>query len=151
MVVFYRGLSDGLSLYVKQLAWLNATPESKGGQSETRLEAMKRVDVAPLLPPNPAPYLTEWLFDAGPSSPAGMGDAVLGWCDLQAWQSITGVELRPWEARTLRRLSRDYLNQLYEAKKLGCPAPYDEAERQARSRDKVADQFKAMVGAMRKG
>ncbi|CAD7335322.1 hypothetical protein FIM10_02160 [Sphingomonadales bacterium 56] len=112
---------------------------------------MKRADIAPLLPPNPAPYLTEWLFDAGPSSPAGMGDAVLGWTDLHAWQSITGIELQPWEARTLRRLSRDYLNQLHEAKKPGCSAPYDEAEQQAQNRDRVADQFKAMVAGFRKG
>lgn len=149
MGVFYRWLGEELSLYVRQLAWLNTKPDSKAKDAPTRLEGMQKGGISPLLPPNPAPYLLEWLFDIGPSVSTGMGEAMIGWRDIEAWQSINGVEVQPWEARTLRRLSRDFLNQQYEAKQPGCPAPYSLDEKQVR--DRVADQFKAMVGAMRKG
>lgn len=38
-----------------------------------------------------------------------MGDAPLGWPDIQAYAQITAAEIDPWEARTLRDLSAAYL------------------------------------------
>lgn len=76
------------------------------------------------MPANPAPYLTRWLFDIGPGASSAMGDAALGYRDFAAWQEISGVVLLPWEARMLRKLSIEYLNEKHEATRLDRPAPY---------------------------
>src|SRR5690606_17265417 len=96
-----------------------------------------------LLPPNPAEYLTDWLWEIGPS----VGDRSIGYVDLAAWQEIAGVEMEPWEARTLRRLSGEYLGQSVKARKPGCPPPYN-GEREM-ARDRVAAQFAAMMAKVK--
>ena len=96
-------------------------------------------------PSNPAPYLVEWLFEIGPST----GDGILAMSELAAWENITGIELSRWEARTLRRLSGDYLHQRQESREPGCPAPYS-ASREA-SRSMVTRQFAAMAKAIKSG
>lgn len=152
---FYQWLGDCLSLYVKQLAWLHAAPEPpkppKGSNPPapepiSRLDKMLDEGKSPIFPDNPASYLSDWLFDIGPSVAGGMGEAPIGYRDMQAWSEITGVELLPWEARILRRLSGAYLAQKNDARKADCPAPYtgeDEAPR-----DKVTDQFAAMFKSL---
>jgi len=113
---------------------------------------MKAAGIQPELPPNPLPYITEWLFEVGPTSPGGMGPTAIGWRDLQAWQTLTGVDLMPWEARILRRLSVDFLHEAQDATKPDHPAPWiseTERNREAVSR-KVGNAFKALALA-RKG
>lgn len=73
----------------------------------------------PLLPANPAPYVTDWLFEIGP----GM-DGPIGWQEMTAWERLTGIELNPWEARTIRWLSQEYLSERQQARKADSPAPY---------------------------
>ncbi len=57
-------------------------------------------------------YLLDILFDVGPYVPSGMGEMPLAYGQLESWQRLMGVELSPWEARTLQRLSRAYCGQL---------------------------------------
>ena len=64
----------------------------------------------PALPDNPAPHLTEWFFELGPTVAVGMGEGPIGWQDMFAWSGLTGIELDPWEAQTLRRMSQGYLS-----------------------------------------
>ena len=110
---------------------------------------MRDEGTSPLLPSNPLPYLTDWLFEIGPSVAAGMGEGPIGFRDLVAWQEIMGVELQPWEARVLLRLSGEYLGEKHRARKPDCPAPYTgEREVQQVARDRVAEQFKAMARAL---
>lgn len=98
----------------------------------------------PLFPPNPAQYLTGWLFDIGPTVAGAMGEAPFGYQDLAAWQAISGVELMPWEARTLRRLSLAYLSERQRAEEQGRPAPYSgEIDDIVAKRALVAGQVKA--------
>jgi hypothetical protein len=52
-----------------------------------------------------------------------MGAAPIGWQDLIAWQSQTGIALQPWEARIIRQASREYVSQMAEAMKPECPPP----------------------------
>ncbi len=52
--------------------------------------------------------------------------AAIGWRDLTAWQEVMGIELEPWEARLIRRLSSEYISQYHEAEKPDCPAPWVE-------------------------
>lgn len=114
----------------------------------TRIKAAQDAGRPVDMPDNPAPYLTDWLFEIGPSVPNGMGETVIGWPDLAGWQELIGVEVKPWEARLLRRLSRDFIAARYDAKEPGCRPPYDPiALNSAEAEDRVANQFKAMMAA----
>lgn len=118
----------------------------------TRLKAAETNGQAIHLPPNPAPYLTDWLFEIGPSSANGMGESPIGFTEMVAWQSLMAIEIQHWEARILRRLSRDFVGMRHDARERHCPAPYDPVtEDRAMRRDKVADQFKALAGALAGG
>lgn len=138
---------------MRQLAWLNTAPKSSGKVSDrqedqTRLERLNKAGERPLLPPNPAPYLSEWLFDIGPSGTSGMGEAPIDYRDLVAWQEISGVELMPWEAATIRRLSRDFVAERHRAKEASAPAPYTDRDNVAAQRDDVAARLKGAFAAM---
>lgn len=134
---FYQGLSDELSLWVKQAAWLSATPD---GKEQSRNEAG---DGPPPFPPNPAPYLTAWLFQIGPTS----GEGPLTWQELAAWERLSGVELLPFEAQILRLLSVHYTNEKYLARKPDRPMPYNlERDEIAARRESVEGKITAMFG-----
>lgn len=113
---------------------------------------MKRRGEEILLPDNPVPHLVEWLFEIGPTEPTSMGDAPLSWREIDAWCARTGIDLDPWESRTIRRLSAAFVGERYKARKPDCPAPWsaaavvDEAAQEAR----VTAQFKAMMLAFAK-
>lgn len=96
------------------------------------------------MPPNPAPHIFDWLLDIGPAISGAMGDGPIEWRDMAAWEHHTGIELDPFEARTIRRLSRAYLAQRYDAKKPDCPPPYRVAI-DAPVETEVDRQFKAMM------
>lgn len=110
---------------------------------------MRSSGVEPELPDNLAPHLTEWLFEIGPTVPGGMGATVIGWRDLEAWQTIMGIELSPWEARLLRKLSGVYLMQAAASEKPECPAPYLTQNQIIRNRQAVDRQMDALRSAAR--
>lgn len=132
MVGFYQGLGDELSLYVRQLAWLNAKPErrkvSDKTEPRTRLEEIRAGGGTVDLPPNPARHIVDWLMEIGPAVATGTGEAAIGYRDIAAFQEVNGVEILPWEASLLRRLSRDFINQAADARKADCPPPYMDQE-----------------------
>lgn len=141
---FHEWLGDELSLYCRQLAWLQAIPKADKtidakADPVSRIEQMKADEVTPDLPPNSAPNLVDYLFEVGPTVPAGMGATVIGWADITAWRRETGVYLEPWQARLLRRLSRDFLGEYQEAGKIDRAAPW--------SAPTVDDDRRAMVEA----
>lgn len=112
---------------------------------------MRADGVEPSLPEAPAQYLIEYLFEVGPTVSAGMGPSIIGWRDLQAWQDLVGIDLLPWEARIIRRLSADYLSQSLKAEKPDCPAPYlskQEVDRASVSK-RVGNAFQALLSAQR--
>jgi hypothetical protein len=78
----------------------------------------------PPMPPNPAPHITEWLVEMGLSEAAGMGVAPLSWTTIDAWCRRTGIDLSPWEARLIRRLSQDYIAMSRKAECETCPPPW---------------------------
>ena len=116
------------------MAWLNAVPKPPAGSKRaamtdqgpqlTRIERMKRDKVTPKLPPNPMPHLIGHLMEIGLSEAAGMGAAPLSWLTIDVWQRITGVELSPWEARLIRKLSVEYLAEGRRAESETCPPPW---------------------------
>lgn len=133
------------------MAWLNTPPDppkDSKAKPASRLARFKSEGLAIDLPDNPAPYVTTWLMEIGPVVSNGMGSAVIGWGDLTSWQDLTGNELTPWEARTLRSLSRDFLDQTSKARAQNCPPPFIANPRS--NDDAVAAQFKQMFDAMKR-
>jgi len=97
------------------------------------------------MPDNPAPHVVEWWMEIGPTAP----DGAICWQEMAAWERLTGVELAPWEARAIRRMSSAFLAQRHEARKPNCPPPYTTDVAQD-VRDNVTAQFAAMMAAFRK-
>lgn len=158
MVGFYERLGDELSLYVRQIAWLHAVPKDEKKRSVSdatepvsRLNQIRAAGNEPVIPDIPTPYLVEYLFEVGPTISTGMGPAIIGWRDLQAWQELVGIDLEPWEARLLRKLSSAYLSQSLKSEKPDCPAPYvsqQQIDREAVAR-RVGNAFRALMQSKR--
>ncbi|GAA3708544.1 hypothetical protein GCM10022268_17340 [Sphingomonas cynarae] len=150
-----RRLDDGLTLWVRQLAWYHATPKpdpnSKRGKVEpaaprlSRIETAKQRKTEPRMPPNPAPHFTDWLIELGISEAAGMGAAPLSWREIEAWSSGTGVRPEPWEKRLLRRLSAIYLAEGRLAESEHCPPPWRMGVT-AREREVEEAQLRSVLG-----
>jgi hypothetical protein len=116
----------------------------------TRLQTLRAKNEAPELPEmGLGAYLAEHLFDAGPVSMAAMGAVMLTWPDLRHWQEATGVDLQPWEARGLRRLSGEYLSSATEAEEANCPAPWSLAPT-PESRSTISNALRGIFSSMRK-
>jgi hypothetical protein len=147
MVEFQDGLYEDLKLYVRQSAWLNATPERpKHDKSEaprlSRLERLRKDrkddDYQPEMPPVDAEYLIGYLWEVGPTMAAGGYPGPITNEELRAWQSNTGITLQPWEARFLRRLSHEYLSESHRAEKRDAKAPWKAEEQKPEVSDMQA-------------
>lgn len=102
-------------------------------------------------------YLLDILFDAGPVQPLGMGSAPLDYAEIEAWQRTHGVQLTPWEAGMLRRLSRAYLDTLHASTHPAAAAPgsveeapEDADERRKRVSDGLAQQLRMLRDTRKK-
>jgi hypothetical protein len=69
-------------------------------------------------------YLVDYLMEVGPTMPGGFGPAPLSYSELRAWQDTMGIQLTPWEAQTLRRLSTTWIVSSRAAEAPDCPPPY---------------------------
>jgi hypothetical protein len=92
-------------------------------------------------------WLVGYLFEIGPTMPAGMGSGLISHQEIAAWQALSGVRLKPWEARALRLLSAEYLRESREAEKRERPAPWNPGEVAPEDLSAVAD---AMRESMRR-
>lgn len=110
---------------------------------------MRERDETPNLPPNPAPYLIEWLFEIGPTTGGGVTETALGYRDLAAWQSVTGIDLTPWEGATLRKMSQAYLGERLAATDPTRPAPLliNRVEARANVDDRIRSMFRNLQKA----
>jgi hypothetical protein len=149
-------VTDDLSLYIKQVAWLQATPQKAAGKlasnikteadKQSRMQKMEAQGITPQLPqPGIAAHLIDYLFDAGPVGYAGMGPTPLPHSEIAAWQHNTGIELDAWEARAIRRLSQDYLSASRDAEEADCP-PFWTNEPEIDRRDTVSNAVRAIFG-----
>lgn len=100
-------------------------------ERKSRLERLREEakddDYLPDMPPVDCEYLLVYLFEAGPLQGGGSAPAALGWTEISAWRSLAGVALAPWQARLLRRLSLDYLNQMLQSTDPDCAPPWGAA------------------------
>ena len=119
-----------MALYVRHSAWLDAIPQREGekdlppntvSRRDATLEKGGLIDMPEL---ECGDYLIRHLFDVGPTLAGGMGNSPLTYSEIEAWQRITGIELLPWEAALLRRLSAEYLAESSAATKPDRPAPF---------------------------
>jgi hypothetical protein len=116
------------------MAWLNATPKPPSGSKRadpkferkvlSRQAQMKKDGVPLRWPPNPLPHIVTRFIEIGMSESNGMGSSPLSWREINEWQRATGVELAPWEARLIRRLSSQYLAESRKAEDENCPPPW---------------------------
>ena len=135
------------------MAWLTATLETKNEKAEPTNRAKQYQDQGerPLRPPNPATYLTDWLFDVGPTMHAGMGETVITYGELAEWQRQMGLELDPWEAQLLRQLSGAYAAEAYHARKPERIAPYTGVpDDVVNNRDRVVVDIKAAFAGLKR-
>lgn len=158
---FYEGISDALILYVRMLAWLTTEPDDPparfgqapqpkpAGDRKSRAQAMKEKGEDVEMPPvTLGRYLVEHLFDAGPIVVGSEGRAALDWPQIESWQRQTGVRLTPWEARTVRTLSRRFLHESQLAREHDAPPPWlppMTEERRARVSRQLAEALRGRV------
>lgn len=119
-----------MSLYVRQSAWLNATPDKVEGDKSkalpvSRLASLREIekdeDFAPEMPdPGAAAYLLGHFWSVGPT----VGEGAITQAELRDYQLNTGIALSPWECSTLRHLSIEHMNESHRATKHDCKAPW---------------------------
>jgi hypothetical protein len=103
---------------------IGKAPLKKKTERKSRLQAIQDKGKEPDLPDvDVGFYLINYLFDIGPVMPAGMGVDRISQSEIRAWQVNTGIELRPWEVRALRRLSGEYAAEAQRATEHDCPSP----------------------------
>ena len=106
----------------------DAAKPQGGAMAPCRLDLMKARGVAIDMPRLAAGrYLIDYLYEFGPVMPAGMGSGPVTFSEMEAWERKAGIELAPWEARLLRRLSGDYLAESHRATKPNCPPPFEDS------------------------
>jgi hypothetical protein len=153
---FYEGLGEELSLYVRFLAWLGSAPQEpakkqlsgeKQSEPVSRIARMEADGVVPVLPPNSAPHLVQYLMEMGPVESTGMENGPISWGEMTDWCERTGVDLMPWQAKLIRRLSIDYLGEMRRAREPDCPAPWGgmTADRRATVEAKLRAAFGGMA------
>lgn len=69
-------------------------------------------------------YLLTNLWEMGPVMGGGMAPVPVPQSEIMAWQSNNGIDLAPWEVRTIRALSVDYHSQYQASKKADEKAPW---------------------------
>ena len=148
---------------MRQLAWLNAVPQTATTPGRraappnavSRLKHMQAQGAAPSMPPLRAELLPmlAHLQDVGPVLAGGMGPAPITYGELQAWQVTTGIDLIPWQATMLRRLSREFVAETSAAAEAARPAPWapehENAERRAAVARDIGIGLRAMAQAQR--
>jgi hypothetical protein len=119
-----------MALYVRHSAWLDAVPQREGKKdmpenTVSRRDAIlakgRSVDMPHL---ECGDYLIRHLYDIGPTLSGGMGNGPVTYSEIEAWQRVTGIQLLPWEAALLKRLSGEYLAESHAATKHDRPAPF---------------------------
>ncbi|MPZ41601.1 MAG: hypothetical protein GEU95_26860 [Rhizobiales bacterium] len=115
---FYAGLVEELIVFAEHVFRLARKQPDGANEGQHRASASEQwlklgkakaaKEALPDAPPYPAEldYLWGWFVEivAGLSS-NGMGAAVITWETLRAWCELMRLQIRPWEARALIKLS----------------------------------------------
>jgi hypothetical protein len=94
-----------------------------------------------------AVYFTSLLFEIGEARLSGERIASLSWEELRAWMDVTGSDISPGTAESLRHLSTCYVSQYYESIDPGCTSPHIETPP---NREQVEGKMKSLFAMLRK-
>lgn len=131
-------------LYVRQLAWLNATP--KGTDKPRRKQIDIAADAQGCEPDYQLPdvgcagYFIDLLSQVGEARISGSELEPLDWSTLHAWQVVTGAKISPGDAEAIIYLSSSYVTQYIKSMDSACMSPHME-----QPADDVESKIKAMV------
>ena len=134
-------------LYVRQLAWLQAVPESKNiAKGQERITRAKQMEDNPMPLPkvDGCNYLIDYLFEVGPVSTNGMGIGAVSFSEMDAWQSLCGHDLTPWEAITLKSMSAAYVQEAHKAESPTAPPPWIEVPDEEK-RERMAKHVRSVL------
>lgn len=101
-------------------------PEWVDDVSTEVLEAVRSEYMPDMPPVHDGAYLLKRFLEVGPTLHTGMGECRLSHTEIRHWQENEGIRLTPWEARTIRRLSNDYMYASSLAEKPDAAAPWSE-------------------------
>jgi hypothetical protein len=107
-------------------------PDAPKG-SEKKQESRRAVIIKALksevleMPECDAAHIVAYLFEIGPTLAGGMGEVPVPESEIESWQRNTGIELQSWEARTVKRLSREYLSESQAATEPNRACPWPDA------------------------
>lgn len=107
------------------MAWLNATPDTKQEGELSRRAALEKENKEIETPECDASYILDYLFDLGITE----GDKPLSHGEIESWQHNMAIELQPFEARFIKRLSVAYLHASHEMKSIDAETPWEDAPR----------------------
>jgi len=93
------------------------------------------------MPECDALYIVAYLIEMGVSQ----GENALTWQEIESWQRQCGVELQPWEARFVKRLSEAYLSESHTARDPDAEAPWSDAPYVVPTPNMVAMRMKAAM------
>lgn len=102
-------------------------PKRKGEKTTGRRRSEDIEEILGEVPMPSGAYkhpLVRSLFEIGPV----VHDGYITWQELLAWQTVTGIELEPWEACAILDLSKAYLNQKAQSSSLGCLCPWPKGQ-----------------------
>jgi hypothetical protein len=139
---FFVLKSDDAAGYVRQLAWLAATPDTEDAPR------YKKYDGLPIAEPEPetgTEYIMAAMREVGFYFNTGSGPTPLPWSEIRAWMSSTsrqGIAL----ASTIRFLSEQYVSEYFAASDPMRPAPLSDDNEQQIARDQVADRMRKLAG-----
>jgi len=111
---------------VQYLGWLNAVPKLKVDpkSEKSRQELFDEQGKEIEYPPCAMWYMVDYLFSIGPVMSATSGDSPISHQEINAWQKNLQIKLCPWEAQTLRDMSRHYLLKMIKSDHQDSPPPW---------------------------
>jgi len=100
------------------------------------------------MPDVTADYIISYWSELGLVSSNGMGASVISSLEIQAWCSLSGLKLEPWEFQAIRKMSSGYCDSLKAGEEPNCQPPFgsvnDEFDRDVVSK-KVGNAFKSFI------
>ena len=98
------------------MGWLSASPESKNPKAKRKPRragfAKRGCSMNPAdwgVDVSKSGFILGAVTELGWAGSNGMGPTTLSWSEIKAYGELTGQNLAPWEARTLRNISEAYV------------------------------------------
>lgn len=151
----FGGVARDSEIWVKQTAWLQAPvdPDFKPSKKyESRLEKFKENSEEIKYEPEAySNYIINIANSIGLYLNSGYGPVPITWTEILSWSTLTKIEITPWEANLIMKLSRAFVSQFSISKNPACISPILEVDEEnlELKRKQISDAFKAMPKLIR--